>query len=136
MSVLTCDDCRDLIDTDAEPESYNEIDDKWRCRNCRLLMVARANELTEKYGRVELGIDGDAAFALLGPDIQEGEAEFVKIPGWNPTQPSDIEPTLVVPTGLHGMKLRCCKIALERLRARLGVEWLHYYFGPSHPYGS
>lgn len=31
------------------------------------------------YDRCELGIDGSHAFALLGADIQEGEAEFVQI---------------------------------------------------------
>ena len=95
----------------------------------------RAKELTEKYGRVELGIDGNAAFALLGPDIQEGEAEFVTIPGYNPKTDNGDATSLVVPTGLHGLKLSCCKTALKRLCDRLGVEHLPYYFGPSHPYG-
>ena len=29
--------------------------------------------------RVELGVDGDSAYALLGPDLQEGESEWVTI---------------------------------------------------------
>ncbi len=28
---------------------------------------------------VELGVDGDSAYALLGPELQEGESEWVKI---------------------------------------------------------
>ena len=32
-----------------------------------------------EFYRAVLSIDGDCACALLGPNIQEGEAEFVKI---------------------------------------------------------
>lgn len=35
MSWLCCDDCGTLIDTDFEPEAYDERDDKWRCERCR-----------------------------------------------------------------------------------------------------
>jgi hypothetical protein len=35
--------------------------------------------LQEQYGRAVLGIDGNAGFALLGGDLQEGEAEFVEV---------------------------------------------------------
>jgi hypothetical protein len=31
------------------------------------------------YDRAELGVDGNAAFALLGENIQEGDTEFVEI---------------------------------------------------------
>lgn len=91
-----------------------------------------SKELLDKYGRAELGIDGNAAFALLGPDLQEGEAEFVTLP--QETGESG-EGSFVVPTGDDATKLRACKLALKRLCARLGVDALPYYFGPSHPYG-
>lgn len=36
--------------------------------------------------RAELGIDGNAAFALLGEDLQVGESEWVELPpGWTAT---------------------------------------------------
>ena len=72
------------------------------------------------YERAELGIDGNAGFALLGPDIQEGEAEFVKVP------PED---------GVKSLHDRECWAATQAYRAlekRLGRR-LSYYIGPSHP---
>jgi len=76
--------------------------------------------LIGKYGRVELGVDGNAAFALLGPDLQEGEAEFVELPrNWRAED-----------------ELRGCKFALAALRKRLQADFLPFYFGRSHPYGS
>jgi hypothetical protein len=36
-------------------------------------------EMEEGMERAELGIDGDCGFALLGEDLQLGEAVFVKI---------------------------------------------------------
>lgn len=77
-------------------------------------------ELLKNYDRAELGIDGNCGFALLGPDIQSGEAEFVEIEE---------------PVTLAG-ELSACKKALRQLRDRLGVADLNYYFGKSHPYGS
>ena len=75
--------------------------------------------LIEKYGRAQLGVDGSCGFALLGPDIQEGEAEFVEIqPGREPDN-----------------ALTACKLALKKLRERLNTPELNYYFGESHPYG-
>ena len=35
MSVLTCDSCGDWIDTDDEPEAYDEATDRWFCWRCR-----------------------------------------------------------------------------------------------------
>lgn len=90
--------------------------------------------------RAELGIDGNCGFALLGPDIQEGEAEFVEIRSVDESK---------IPGGRHewftgevrslhtqGAKLAACKQALEKLRTRLNRPELSYYFGPSHPYGN
>jgi hypothetical protein len=78
-------------------------------------------ELLQKYGRAELGVDGNCGFALLGGDLQEGEAEFVEIE-YNESKSYICE-------------LAACKKALQKLRDRLGMSKLSFYFGPSHPYG-
>jgi len=76
-------------------------------------------ELIEKYGRAQLGIDGNCGFALIGPDLQEGESVFVEIlEGREPDN-----------------QLVACKEALKRLRLKVGYPELNFYFGPSHPYG-
>lgn len=69
--------------------------------------------------RAELGIDGNCGFALLGPDIQAGEAEFVEI------TPTD--------RGEYWDQRTAAFEALRRLRARLNKPELSYYIGPSHP---
>lgn len=83
--------------------------------------------------RAELGIDGNCGFALLGRNIQEGEAEFVEIPNialmGYPYHDVD-------GTKLLCAKLCACKEALHRLRKRLNLPNMSYYFGESHPYGS
>jgi len=81
--------------------------------------------------RAELGIDGNCGFALIGPNIQEGEAEFVEIP----TATADPENSFVRPKGEDAAKLWACKEALRRLRTRLNAPNMSYYFGKSHPYG-
>jgi hypothetical protein len=90
--------------------------------------------------RAELGIDGNCGFALLGADLQEGEAEFVKI------EPVTVPPEIAATRHEqftneerlrreHSARLRAAKAALEKLRLRLGRPELSYYFGRSHPYG-
>ena len=69
--------------------------------------------------RAELGVDGNCGFALCGPNLQAGEAEFVEI-----TAPGDTDEIL-----------RACKKALNKLRGRLNAPNMSYHFGPSHPYG-
>ena len=69
--------------------------------------------------RIELGIDGRAAFALLGENIQSGECEFVDIEG----------------EGVNA-ELIAAKLALLKLRERLGMPDALFYFGNSHPYGN
>ena len=74
-----------------------------------------------KYDRAELGVDGNAGFAFLGPDLQMGEAEFVTID----------------PIGNESVELasgRACKQALRKLRERLGLPKMPYYFGASFPF--
>ena len=70
--------------------------------------------------RAELGIDGNAGFARLGPNLQEGEAEFVVVP------PED---------GIRSLHQRECWAAAQAFRVlqkRLGRQ-ISYYIGPSHP---
>ena len=70
--------------------------------------------------RAQLGIDGDCGFALLGEDLQSGEAEFVK----------------VIDTGDPlSDELRAAKQAFRKLQQRLNRPDLSYWFGRSHPYG-
>ena len=71
--------------------------------------------------RAELGIDGNAGFSLLGPDLQEGEAEFVTV-----KQVGD-EP-------FSRAEIRAARHAHENLEKRLGRK-IDFYFGSSHPYG-
>lgn len=87
--------------------------------------------------RAELGIDGDCGFALLGEDIQSGEAEFAEIEGVTPDNSTHHERFTQEHTMQMelGAKLRACGQALEQLRTRLNMPELSYYFGKSHPYG-
>ena len=73
--------------------------------------------------RVLIGVDGNAGFALLGPNIQEGEAEFVTIDGDTP---------------------RAAEIAANKAYAALGKrlgkssgaineQWAPWQLDPSHP---
>lgn len=91
--------------------------------------------------RAEFGIDGNCGFALLGENLQEGEAEFVEIEPVNPSRlPKTRHEQFTGEERLRlelGSKLRACHKAHRRLRERLGCPELsgRYYFGPSHPYG-
>lgn len=78
--------------------------------------------MTETYDRAELGIDGNCGYALLGANLQEGEAEFVEIA--DPENTSGDEYKIA------------CKKALQALRQRLNRPDLGYYFGDSHPFGT
>jgi hypothetical protein len=74
----------------------------------------------QKIQRAELGVDGNCGFALLGENIQEGEAEFVEV-----VQMKD-EP-------LHAAEARAAAKAYRALKSRLGLEHLSYFIGESHP---
>jgi hypothetical protein len=73
--------------------------------------------------RAELGVDGNCGFALLGANIQEGEAEF--------------EPIKDFGQHWHAEQHRQAKLAINRafrrLKERLGRNDLSYFLGPSHP---
>lgn len=73
--------------------------------------------------RAELGVDGDHAFALLGPDLQAGEAVFVKVESSDPWRTKD----------KAAAESRAATKALAQLREKLGKPDLSYYLGPSHP---
>ncbi|MCK5444702.1 MAG: hypothetical protein KAI73_03710 [Rhodospirillaceae bacterium] len=42
MSMLSCDKCGELIDTDDDVLAYNELLDKWHCQDCRHEMEAES----------------------------------------------------------------------------------------------
>lgn len=64
--------------------------------------------------RAAIGIDGNCGYALLGENIQEGEAEFVEVQ--SPGERID--------------KAIAAKAALNRLRERLGKPHLSYFLAP------
>lgn len=72
--------------------------------------------------RAELGIDGNCGFALVGADLQVGEAEFEEIRG------TELNPD---PTSA-GAKKQAISRAFTRLKARIGKP-ISYYLGRSHP---
>jgi len=78
----------------------------------------RNRELLDMYGRARIGIDGTAGFALLGEDLQNGEAEFVDI-----EEPVD---------DCHN-QIRAAACALGKLRKRLNLPELSHYLDDSHP---
>ena len=78
---------------------------------------------SKKMERAELGIDGNCSFALLGENLQEGEAEFVDV-----NQGED-EPLFVAQN-------RASRIAFRKLQKRMksrGIA-ISYFLGKSHPF--
>jgi hypothetical protein len=75
-----------------------------------------------KIERAIIGVDGDHAFALAGADLQEGEAEFVKIDCTEPKWTSAYE----IAASYAATK------ALNNLRLRLKKP-ITYALDPSHP---
>jgi len=69
--------------------------------------------------RAELSVDGNAGCALLGENLQEGEAEFVVVA----QRPGE---------QLYEAEVRACWAAFQRLKARLGKE-LTYAWYPRRP---
>jgi len=63
-------------------------------------------QLDDKHDRVELSLDGSHACALLGADLQSGEAEFAPIEGW--------------PNATYKQEHRAMSAAYEALAARIG----------------
>lgn len=70
-------------------------------------------------GPIVLGINGSAAFAVIGPDLQEGQTAFVGVrDGMAP---------------LKERQIRAASMALIELRQRIGRPDEPYVYGPSHP---
>ena len=84
-----------------------------------------------EFSKAILGVDGDCGFALIGPDLQMGEAEFVQVEckPLNGDEAGKLEL-------LYIAQVRACWQALVKLRARLNLPKLDYEFGRSHPYHS
>ena len=85
--------------------------------------------------RALIGIDENCGFALLGPNIQEGEVEFVEI---DATEPE--EGNRYYSTEWREAAERAASEALAALRARLGATnrtdpntWITYALDESHP---
>jgi len=79
--------------------------------------------------RAELGVDGNCGFALVGDDLQSGEAEFVEIA--LPTSDSK-SPTRYQKSEWVRAAKRAATAAYKALKSRLGRD-ISYYLGPSHP---
>ena len=80
--------------------------------------------------RAELGVDGNCGFALLGEDLQVGEAEFVEIdlpPG------ASKDPNRYYKSEWVSAAKRAIWKAHRALKARLPDRQFSYYLGPSHP---
>lgn len=78
-------------------------------KNCSRGCEIKHEYRDEKIVRAVLSLDGDHACALVGANLQDGEAEFEKL---------DYE--------VHESRYQCersaCFKALTRLRERLGIE--------------
>lgn len=70
--------------------------------------------------RAKLGVDGNHCFAMVGPNLQEGEAEFEEFAG-------DVRTS----EGARQARLAIFR-AYQRLKARLGRP-ISYFIGESHP---
>lgn len=75
--------------------------------------------LVSTVERASLGIAGGKAYAVAGPDLEEGEAMFVAIRR-KPGEP------------LHEAQRRAAHQALEKLEQRLGCQ-LIYFWTPHAP---
>lgn len=80
--------------------------------------------------RAELGIDGNAGFALLGEDLQLGEAELVTI-----KLPLSVcqDPNRYHNSEWVRASKRAINAAYSALKARLPDRQFSYYLGTSHP---
>jgi hypothetical protein len=80
--------------------------------------------------RAEIGIDGNCGFALLGADLQVGEAEFVEIA--LPIGASK-DPNRYHHAEWVSAATRAATTAYRNLKARLPEREFSYYLGRSHP---
>lgn len=80
--------------------------------------------------RAEIGIDGNCGFALLGEDLQVGEAEFVEIA--LPIEASK-DPNRYRHSEWCDAAERAATAAYRALKTRLEPRVFSYFLGPSHP---
>lgn len=80
--------------------------------------------------RAILGVDGNAGFALVGEDIQSGEAEFIEIA--LPIEASK-DPNRYHKSEWVSAAKRAATLAYRALQARLPDRKISYALGPSHP---
>ena len=80
--------------------------------------------------RAELGVDGNCGFALLGEDLQMGEAEFVEIK-LPPAASKD--PNRYYHSEWVSAASIAAAAAYRRLKARLADREFSYFLGKSHP---
>lgn len=80
--------------------------------------------------RAELGVDGNAGFALLGRDLMEGEAEFVTID--LPPEASK-DPNRYHKSEWVSAAKRAANKAYRKLKERLPDRQFSYYLGTSYP---
>ena len=80
--------------------------------------------------RAELGIDGNAGFALLGENLQEGEAEFVEIA--LPLEASK-DPNRYHHSEWVRAAETAASLAYVALKLRLPGRQSSYALHPSHP---
>lgn len=84
------------------------------CSNCN-----SKGQVFMKNQTAMLGVDGNCGFALLGPNIQEGEAEFIEVKA---------------PAG-DWEKAEAASEAFDKLKARVAPDdILRFGYGTSHPY--
>jgi len=85
---------------------------------------------SDRIERAELGVDGNCGFALLGKDLQEGEAEFVEIDlpigaSKSPARYHDAEWCTAAKQAANK--------AFKKLKERLSPMVISYYLGSSYP---
>ena len=80
--------------------------------------------------RAEIGVDGNCGFALLGEDLQVGEAEFVEID--MPLEESK-DPFRYRHSDWCAAASRAATKAYRNLQKRLAPRVISYFLGASHP---
>ncbi|MDR3502895.1 MAG: hypothetical protein P4L79_09955 [Legionella sp.] len=113
-----------LVAYDDLPESDREADRQIGEAIARFTLIGDAalasvstdsTRSNQPVKRIYLSLDGSRACALLGENLQEGEAEFEPIKGW--------------PSATYADERRAAFTAKKRLEERLGLGWTSYYFG-------
>ena len=83
-----------------------------------------------KLPRAELGVDGNCGFALLGDDLQSGEAEFDEIQ--MPLEASK-DPHKYHHADWCSEAKRSATRAYRKLKDRLSPREISYFLGSSYP---